>query len=345
MEADTSKSFTHLHCHTHYSLLDGASSIDRLVHRASELGMNSLAITDHGNLHGALEFYSKAKNVGLNPIIGYEAYIAPGSRFQKDGGSQKEASYHLTLLAQNRTGFANLLKLATKAYLEGFYFKPRIDREILAAHSEGLVCLSGCLSSEFSRALVGSSREQNESLNEGRKVASWFQKIFKDRYVIEVQDNGLDLQRQVTAAAIDLSNEMGIPPVATCDCHYVNREDAEAQDILLCVNTGRFRNDASRMKMDTTEFYLKSPAEMYEAFTDHDRQWVHSAVARSQAIADSVTIELELGKRHFPGFDLPPGRTAADELKHLCLEGLRSRYQTVEKRWADAPCPGLGNAL
>ena len=337
MEADTSKSFTHLHCHTHYSLLDGASSIDRLVHRASELGMNSLAITDHGNLHGALEFYSKAKNVGLNPIIGYEAYIAPGSRFQKDGGSQKEASYHLTLLAQNRTGFANLLKLATKAYLEGFYFKPRIDREILAAHSEGLVCLSGCLSSEFSRALVGSSREQNESLNEGRKVASWFQKIFKDRYFIEVQDNGLDLQRQVTAAAIDLSNEMGIPPVATCDCHYVNREDAEAQDILLCVNTGRFRNDASRMKMDTTEFYLKSPAEMYEAFTDHDRQWVHSAVARSQEIADSVSIELELGKRHFPGFDLPPGRTAADELKHLCLEGLRSRYQTVEKRWADAP--------
>ena len=305
MEANTSKSFAHLHCHSHYSLLDGASSIDRLVHRASELGMNSLAITDHGNLHGALEFYSKAKNVGLNPIIGYEAYIAPGSRFQKDGGSQKEASYHLTLLAQNRTGFANLLKLATKASLEGFYFKPRIDREILAAHSEGLVCLSGCLSSEFSRALIGSSREQNESLNQGRKVASWFQKIFGDRYFIEVQDNGLDLQRQVTAAAIDLSNEMGIPPVATCDCHYVNREDAEAQDILLCVNTGRFRNDSSRMRMDTTEFYLKSPSEMYDAFTDHDRQWVNGAVGRSQEIADSVSIELELGKRHFPGFDLP----------------------------------------
>ena len=337
MEADTSKSFTHLHCHSHYSLLDGASSIDRLVHRASELGMNSLALTDHGNLHGALEFYSKAKNVGLNPIIGYEAYIAPGSRFQKDAGSQKEASYHLTLLAQNRTGFANLLKLATKASLEGFYFKPRIDREILAAHSEGLVCLSGCLSSEFSRALIGSSREQNDSLNQGRQVASWFQKIFGDRYFIEVQDNGLDLQRQVTAAAIDLSNEMGIPPVATCDCHYVNREDAEAQDILLCVNTGRFRNDASRMRMDTTEFYLKSPSEMYEAFSDQDRQWVNGAVGRSQEIADSVSIELELGKRHFPGFDLPSGRTAADELRRLCLEGLRSRYTTVEKRWLDAP--------
>jgi DNA polymerase-3 subunit alpha len=282
METDISKSFTHLHCHSHYSLLDGASSIDRLVHRASELGMNSLAITDHGNLHGALEFYSKAKHVGLNPIIGYEAYIAPGSRFQKDSGSQKEASYHLTLLAQNRTGFANLLKLATKASLEGFYFKPRIDREILAAHSEGLICLSGCLSSEFSRALIGSSREQQDSLNQGREVAGWFQKLFGDRYFIEVQDNGLDLQQQVTAAAVDLSNEMGIPPVATCDCHYVNREDAEAQDILLCVNTGRFRNDASRMRMDSTEFYLKSPSEMYESFAGHDRQWVNNAVGMSQ---------------------------------------------------------------
>ena len=337
METDISKSFTHLHCHSHYSLLDGASSIDRLVHRASELGMNSLAITDHGNLHGALEFYGKAKNVGLNPIIGYEAYIAPGSRFQKDSGSQKEASYHLTLLAQNRTGFANLLKLATKASLEGFYFKPRIDREILAAHSEGLICLSGCLSSEFSRALIGSSREQQESLNQGRQVAGWFQKLFGDRYFIEVQDNGLDLQRQVTAAAIDLSNEMGIPPVATCDCHYVNREDAEAQDILLCVNTGRFRNDASRMRMDSTEFYLKSPSEMYDSFADQDRQWVNNAVGMSQQIADSVSIELELGKRHFPGFDLPSGTTAADELKRLCVDGLRARYAATDKRWCDAP--------
>ena len=337
MEKDISKLFTHLHCHSHYSLLDGASSIDRLVHRASELGMNSLAITDHGNLHGALEFYSKAKNVGLNPIIGYEAYIAPGSRFQKDSGSQKEASYHLTLLAKNRTGFANLLKLATKASLEGFYFKPRIDREILAAHSEGLICLSGCLSSEFSRALIGSSREQQESLNQGREVAGWFQKLFGDRYFIEVQDNGLDLQQQVTAAAVELSNEMGIPPVATCDCHYVNREDAEAQDILLCVNTGRFRNDASRMRMDSTEFYLKSPSEMYESFAGHDRQWVNNAVGMSQKIADSVSIELELGKRHFPGFDLPSGITAADELKRLCMEGLRARYATIDKRWRDIP--------
>ncbi len=337
MESTASRPFAHLHCHSHYSLLDGASSIDRLVGRAAELGMNALAITDHGNLHGALEFYNKAKKAGLNPIIGYEAYIAPGSRFQKDAGSQKEASYHLTLLARDRTGFANLLQLATKAYLEGFYFKPRIDREILESHAEGLVCLSGCLSSEFSRSLIGSSREQQESLNQGRQVAGWFQKVFGDRYFIEVQDNGLDIQRQVTDAAIDISRELGIPPVATCDCHYVNREDAEAQDILLCVNTGRYRNDASRMRMDSTEFYLKSPAEMYEAFEGHDRDWVAGAVGRSQEIADSVSIELDLGKRHFPGFDLPAGRTASEELLDLCLQGLRQRYADVPKRWADSP--------
>ncbi|NDH95379.1 MAG: PHP domain-containing protein, partial [Planctomycetia bacterium] len=227
MEATTQRPFAHLHCHSHYSLLDGASSIDRLVGRAAELGMTALAITDHGNLHGAIEFYTKAKKAGINPIIGYEAYIAPGSRFQKDGGSQKEASYHLTLLARDREGFANLLRLATKASLEGFYFKPRIDKEILAAHADGIICLSGCLSSEFSRALIGSSREQRQSLDQGRQIAGWFQQVFGDRYFIEVQDNGLDLQRQVTDAAIEISQELGIPPVATCDCHYVNREDAE----------------------------------------------------------------------------------------------------------------------
>lgn len=251
--------FAHLHCHSHYSLLDGASSIDRLVERTVELGMNALAITDHGNLHGALEFYQAAKGAGINPVIGYEAYIAPGSRFQKDAGNQKDSSYHLTLLARDKTGFANLLQLATKAYLEGFYFKPRIDREILEAHSEGIICLSGCLSSEFNRSLIGSSREQRESLRQAKEIAGWFQKLFGERYFIEIQDNGLAVQRQVTEAALEISRELGIPPVATCDCHYVNREDAEAQDILLCVNTGRFRSDASRMKMDSSEFYLKSP--------------------------------------------------------------------------------------
>ena len=331
--------FVHLHCHSHYSLLDGASSIDRLVARTVELGMNALAITDHGNLHGALEFYEAATSAGLNPIIGYEAYIAPGSRFQKDAGSQKDSSYHLTLLARDRTGFDNLLQLATKAYLEGFYFKPRIDRDLLEQFNGGLYCLSGCLSGEFSRALVGSSREQRESLAQARDVAGWFQKTFGDRYFIEIQDNGLDVQRQVTEAALEISRELGVPPVATCDCHYVNREDAEAQDILLCVNTGRFRSDASRMRMDSSEFYLKSPEEMHRAFAGLDRDLVTGAVARSQQIADGVAIELDLGKRHFPGFDVPAGRTASDELRRLCLEGLRERYAGVAKRWAEDVVP------
>ena len=338
-------SFVHLHCHSHYSLLDGASTIDRLVERAAELGMNALAITDHGNLHGALEFYQAAKAANLNPIIGYEAYIAPGSRFQKDAGSQKDSSYHLTLLARDRQGFANLLQLATKAYLEGFYFKPRIDRELLEQFGEGIICLSGCLSGEFSRSLVGSSREQRESLAQAREVAGWFQKTFGDRYFIEIQDNGLEVQRQVTEAALELSRELGIPPVATCDCHYVNREDAEAQDILLCVNTGRFRSDASRMRMDSSEFYLKSPAEMHDAFAELDRGLVAAAVGRSQEIADSVAIELDLGKRHFPGFDVPQGRSASEELRRLCLEGLRERYREVPKRWSGETGPDGSPAL
>ncbi|MFM7137833.1 MAG: DNA polymerase III subunit alpha [Planctomycetota bacterium] len=336
--------FTHLHCHSHYSLLDGASSIDRLVARTAELGMNALAITDHGNLHGALEFYTTAKAAGLNPIIGYEAYIAPGSRFQKDAGSQKDSSYHLTLLARDRTGFANLLQLATKAYLEGFYFKPRIDRELLEQFGAGLVCLSGCLSSEFARSLIGAAPGQAESLTEAREVAGWFRQTFGDRYFIEIQDNGLEVQRQVTEAALDLSRELGIPPVATCDCHYVNREDAEAQDILLCVNTGRFRSDASRMRMDSSEFFLKSPEEMHAAFAGLDRGLVTGAVTRSQEIADSVSIDLELGKRHFPGFDVPGGRTASEELRRLCLDGLRERYAAVPKRWADGRPPAAGGA-
>jgi DNA polymerase-3 subunit alpha len=335
----STQSFAHLHCHSHYSLLDGASSIDRLVDRTAELGMTALAITDHGNLHGALEFYQAAKAAKINPIIGYEAYIAPGSRFQKDAGSQRDSSYHLTLLARDRVGFANLLKLATKAYLEGFYFKPRIDRDLLEEYGDGLICLSGCLSGEFSRSLVGSSREQRESLAQAREVAGWFQKTFGDRYFIEIQDNGLDVQRQVTEAALEISRELGIPPVATCDCHYVNREDAEAQDILLCVNTGRFRNDASRMRMDSSEFYLKSPQEMHEAFVGLDRDLVSAAVNRSQEIADAVSIDLELGRRHFPGFEVPGGLTASEELRRLCLQGLRERYATISKRWADGAIP------
>jgi DNA polymerase-3 subunit alpha len=317
--------FVHLHCHSHYSLLDGAGSISRLVERAKSHGMNALALTDHGNLHGALEFYRKAKAADINPIIGYEAYIAPGSRFDRSAGSMKEASYHLTLLAQNRTGFQNLLKLASAAYLEGFYFKPRIDKELLEAHQEGLICLSGCVSSEFNRALLRGHGGEDE-LEEATAVSAWFERTFGDRYFIEIMNNGVEIQRLAMEGAVDVAQRVGLPLVATSDAHYVDQEDAEAQDVMLCINTGKFRTDTSRMRMDGNQYFLRSPAEMYDAFPGHA-----DAVARSQEIADSVDLELELGQRHFPNYTLPAEKTADQLLRELCEKGLKERYAGNEE--------------
>jgi len=321
-----SRPFVHLHCHSHYSLLDGAAPLEKLVDKAKTTGMTALALTDHGNLYGALEFYKKAKGAGINPIIGYEAYIAPGSRLQKDLSESGEASYHLTLLAQNATGFRNLVKMASSAFLEGFYRKPRIDKELLTAHSEGIICLSGCVSGEFSRLMLkGGDHEAN--LKQSMEVAAWFHKLFGDRYFIEIQNNGLEIQRLAMEGAVEVATRMGLPLVTTSDAHYVNREDAEAQDVLLCINTGKFRSDANRMRMEGSEFFLRTPEEMYAAFPDHA-----DAVARSQQIADSVDIQLELGKRHFPTFALPEGTTSADYLRQLCIDGLKRRYAGDEER-------------
>lgn len=334
------KPFVHLHCHSHYSLLDGASPVKRLVARAKELGMNALALTDHGNLYGALEFYKACKEAGLNPIVGYEAYIAPGSRFEKEGAARsKEAAYHLTLLAQNRAGFRNLVKMASRAYLEGFYHKPRIDKQLLEAHSEGIVCLSGCVSGELSTQLLGGA-SADEALARGGEVVEWFSRVFGDRYFLEVQDNGVEIQRAAKELTVELANRRGLPLVATSDAHYVNREDAEAQDVLLCINTGRFRTDANRMRMEGDQFYLRSPEEMYAAMPD-----VADAVARSQEIADSCDLDLELGKRHFPTFT-PPGAAepeiGASEayLRELVLSGLRDRYARVPERWRNGDPAG-----
>ena len=322
--------FVHLHCHSHYSLLDGASPIGGLVDRAKSLGMNGLALTDHGNLHGALEFYTKAKAAGINPILGYEAYVAPESRYKKDAGSLKEASYHLTLLAQNRTGFQNLIKLASAAFLEGFYFKPRIDKELLERYSDGIICLSGCVSGEFSKALLRSGGADRTNLVEARATAAWFHRVFGDRYFIEIQNNGLEIQRLAMDAAVDVAREMGLPLVCTSDAHYVNREDAEAQDVLLCINTGKFRTDSNRMKMEGDQFYLRSPEDMHAAFPGFDE-----ALKQSQLIADSVNIELELDKRHFPAFTPPENKQPQDYLRELCLQGLKERYADVPERWTD----------
>ena len=276
--------FAHLHCHSHYSLLDGAGSIRGLLERAKALRMNALALTDHGNLHGALQFYRIAKELGINPVLGLEAYIAPESRFKNEAASMKEASYHLTLLAQNRTGLKNLLKLSSAGFLEGFYFRPRIDKQLLEAHHEGIVCLSGCASGEISRLAIAGGEG---NLQKACDTAAWFQKLFGDRYYIELQNNFLEVQRVAMEGALQVAERVGVPTVATSDVHYVHREDHEAQDILLCVNTGKFRTDTNRMRMETNEFFLRSPEEMVAAFEGHE-----DAVKRSQEIADSVDIEL-----------------------------------------------------
>jgi len=320
----TSPPFAHLHCHSHFSLLDGHSTIPGLLERAHALRMNALALTDHGNLHGAVQFFQQAKKFGVKPILGLEAYVAPGSRFEKDARGMKEASYHLTLLAQNRKGFKNLIKLSSLAFLEGFYFKPRIDKELLEAHSEGLICLSGCVSSELSRILLAGGEPNFERAKE---VVGWFVKVFGDRYFIEIQNNGLEVQRVVMEGACKLADEMGLPLVATSDVHYVAAEDHDAQDVLLCVNTGKFRTDTDRMKMESREFYLKSPEEMYAAFPGRE-----DAVARSQEIADSVDIQLRLGRRHFPVFTPPEDKTSQDYLRELCIAGLKERYADDPRR-------------
>jgi DNA polymerase-3 subunit alpha len=306
--------------------LDGAAPIKGLVERAKDLGMSALALTDHGNLYGALDFYKKARAAGVNPIIGYEAYIAPASRFQKDAGGMKEASYHLTLLAQNRTGFKNLIKMASRAFLEGFYFKPRIDKELLEAHSEGIICLSGCVSGEFSRTILKQHGDAPD-LDGPMEIAAWFHRVFGDRYFIEIQNNGLEIQRLAMDGAVEVARRMGLPLVATSDAHYIRREDAEAQDVLLCINTGKFRTDTQRMRMEGDQFYLRSGEEMYAAFPGYEE-----AVKRSQLIADSVDIQLDLGQRHFPTYRLPEETTAKEFLRELCLTGLKERYADDPER-------------
>jgi DNA polymerase-3 subunit alpha len=313
--------FVHLHCHSHYSLLDGANRVPELVAHVKKLGMNACAITDHGNLFGAIEFYLACREAGLNPVIGYEAYIAPGQRTQREAKKRGEAGYHLTLLAKNAAGFKNLIKMASVAYLEGYYYIPRIDKELLADHHEGIICLSGCASSEFSDAIL------KEQMAEAEKICAWFAKLFGKDFYVEVQNNGIDVQRLCAQGAIDIANKMGLPLVATSDAHYLTRDDAPAHDVLLCINTGKTLNDPQRMRYGNgdgrmiDQFYVCGPEEMYRRFPE-----LPDAVRRSQEIADGVDIQLNLKARHFPVFTPPAGKTPEDYLRELCEKGLRQRY-------------------
>lgn len=307
--------FVHLHCHSHYSLLDGASRIPELVSRAKSLGMNALALTDHGNLYGAIEFYRECRDQGLNPIIGYEAYVAPGKRTERESRRRGDAGYHLTLLAKNRTGFRNLIKLSSLAFLDGYYYVPRIDKELLAEHREGLICLSGCASSEFSEAILRGQQDQAE------QIAEWFARLFGDDFYVEIQNNGLDIQRQCAEAACDIAQRKGWPLVATCDAHYLCQEDAFAHEVLLAINTGKKLSDDKRMSYGSDQFYVLGPEEVYQRFPGQEE-----AVARSQIIADGVDIQLDFKARHFPVFTPPQGKTPEAFLRELAYEGLRDRY-------------------
>ncbi len=306
--------FAHLHCHTHFSMLDGASRIPEMVSKIKEAGMNSLAITDHGNLYGAMDFYSHCRSQEVNPILGLEAYIAPRSRFEKGASRMKEASFHLTLLAQNRQGFENLIKLSSISYLEGFYYKPRIDKEILEAHSDGLILLTGCAAGELSHHILG------EDWEEAEKLCAWYEKVFGDRVYMEIQNAGLEIQRQCMEGTVVLANKMGLPLVAPNDAHYVEQEDAVAQDVLLCVSTRAVVSDEKRMKMTGDQFFVRTQEEMYNAFPGFE-----DAVARTQEVAERVDIQMS-DKKFYPVFQPPDGMTDTQYLRKLCEERLPLKY-------------------
>ncbi|HYS94359.1 MAG TPA: DNA polymerase III subunit alpha, partial [Candidatus Acidoferrales bacterium] len=324
--------FVHLHVHSEYSLLDGAAQLEKiervegqgkkekdvgLIARAAELGFPALALTDHGNLFGAIDFYAACRQSGIKPIIGAELYVAPGSRFERSGqdGGYEGAS-HATVLVRNEAGYRNLIKLVSKAYLEGFYYKPRVDHELLAQHADGLLVLSGCLNSEVSRQLSAGDEAK------ARETAGWYQEVFgKDFYFMEVQSHGIEEQSRVTEGTVRLARELGAPLCGTNDSHYVDASHAKAHEALLCIQTGAAMSDPGRWRFSTEEFYLKSADEMRSVFKD-----LPEAYRNTLAVAERCDLALSFGQFHLPKYDVPAGYTLDSYLEHLAFEGLRRRY-------------------
>jgi len=308
--------FTHLHVHSHYSLLDGLPKIDELLDYVKKLGMDSVAITDHGVLYGAVEFYKKAKEKGIKPIIGAEVYQALEKMTDERPGID-DKRYHLVLLVKNEKGYKNLVKLISRSHLEGFYYKPRIDEEILAQYSEGLICLSGCINGKIPQLIL------TKKINEAEKTALKYQEIFgKDNFYLELQHHpNLKEQKIVNKALIELSKKIKVPLVATNDVHYLKTEDAEAQDILMLINTGSDPNDPERLTMKADDFSMKSPEQMIKDFKDSPE-----AILNTQKIADSCNFEFELGKIKLPKFETPNGKSPDEYLEELCSLGLKKRY-------------------
>ena len=308
--------FTHLHVHTEYSLLDGSSKIKEIVARAKELGMDSLAITDHGVMYGVIDFYRACKAEGIRPVLGCEIYVAPGSRFQKEGGVSEERYYHLVLLAENNTGYANLMKIVSKGFTEGYYYKPRVDLEVLQEYHEGIIALSACLAGEVATYLKKGFYE------EGKAAALRLLDIFGEgNFFLELQDHGIPEQRTVNQALLRMSAETRIPLVATNDVHYTFAEDEKAHDILLCIQTQKKVTDTDRMRYDGGQYYLKSLDEMEALFP-----YAKEALQRTKAIADRCEVEIVFGEYKLPKYDVPDGYSARDYLHMLCNQGLKDRY-------------------
>ena len=319
--------FTHLHVHTEYSLLDGSCKIKELIDRAKELGMQSLAITDHGVMYGVIDFYKAAVNAGIKPIIGCEVYVAPESRFDREAGGQgDDRYYHLVLLAENDTGYHNLMKIVSRGFTEGYYYKPRVDKELLEKYHEGIIALSACLAGEVARNVTRGLYE------DAKKAALSYEKIFgKGNFFLELQDHGISAQATVNQALLRMSEETGIELVATNDIHYINAEDAEPHDVLLCIQTGKKVNDENRMRYTGGQYYLKSEQEMRDLF-----RYAQQAIDNTAKIADRCNVEIEFGKTKLPKFSVPDGYTSEQYLEKLCREGLVRRYgeeaSQVEKR-------------
>ncbi len=310
-------SFAHLHTHTEFSLLDGAVSIKKLIARVKALGMESVAITDHGNMYGVVDFYREAKAAGIHPVIGCEVYVAPGSRFDKTKDDDKY--YHLVLLCENMTGYKNLIKMVSAGFTEGFYYKPRIDFELLKEHSKGLIALSACLAGELPRAMV------SDDYDKAKEIAQTYIDIFgKDNYFIEIQDHGIAEQKRINPKLVKLAEELGVGLVATNDIHYATRDDAKYQDVLMCIQMRRTVDEPDRMKFETDEFYIKSQEEMESLFS-----YAPEAIENTGKIAARCKVDFDFNTRHLPEYDVPDGKTAFRYLEELCVKGLHQRYKEV----------------
>lgn len=314
--------FTHLHTHTEYSLLDGSSKIGEITKRAKELGMDALAITDHGVMYGVIDFYHAAKSAGIKPILGSEVYVSPGSRFDRERVSGEERYYHLVLLAENNTGYSNLMKIVSRGFTDGFYYRPRVDYEVLRAHSEGIIALSACLAGEVARSIVKGSYE------EAKEAALRYEEIFgKGNFFLELQNHGEDAaQKLVNQSLLKMSKETGIELVATNDVHYTYAEDAIPHDVLLCVQTAKKVTDQDRIRYEGGQFFLKSEEEMRELFP-----FAPEAIENTAKIAERCNVEIEFGVTKLPSYDVPEGGDAFAYLTKICEEGLKKRYQNPGK--------------